>query len=98
MTISSFSEVTAGAVGTIVGAVGAAARWFSEIMQGRARWAATHFLFIIVMGGFMGFMGTALAQASEHPQWANVLSGALGASGAFGFDFILKRIMGLSGQ
>jgi hypothetical protein len=91
-------ELVTGGVGTVVGAVGAMARWFSEIMQGRSRWVATHFLFILVMGGFMGFMGTAIAQASDHPQWANVLSGALGASGAFGFDFLVKRFVGSTGQ
>ena len=90
-------EVTAGVIGTVVGAVGAAARWFSEIMQGRAKWVAVHFVFILVMGGFMGFMGTALAQASDHQQWANVLSGALGASGAFGFDLLVRRVTGLIG-
>ena len=98
MALNSWPELTAGAVGTLVGAVGAAARWFSEIMQGRARWVAVHFLFIIVMGGFMGFMGTALAQATDHQQWANVLSGALGASGAFGFDVLIKRTLGLAGE
>ena len=90
-------ELTASLVGMIVGAVGGAARWFSEIMQGRAKWVTMHLIFIIVMGGFMGFMGTALAQASGYEQWANVLSGALGASGAFGFDFIIKRIMAATG-
>ncbi len=95
--MSSLPELTTGMVGSLVGAVGAAARWFSEIMQGRAKWVTIHLLFIIVMGGFMGFMGTAMAEASGHMEWANVLSGALGASGAFGFDFIVKRIVGIAG-
>lgn len=93
--MNDFPEIAASGIGVTVGAVGAAARWFSEIMQGRARWVATHFIFVIVMGGFMGFMGTAMAEAARYPQWANVLSGALGASGAFGFDFIIKRVLGL---
>lgn len=92
-----FPEVTASLVGTAVGAVGAAARWFSEIMQGRAQWVVMHFVFIIVMGSFMGFMGTALAEATEEAQWANVFSGALGASGAFGFDMMVKRVARLTG-
>ncbi len=95
--MTSFPELTASMMGTIVGVVGAAARWFSEIMQGRAKWVAVRLIFIIVMGGFMGFMGTELAQASGHMHWANVLAGALGASGAFGFDFIMKRILRASG-
>jgi hypothetical protein len=90
-------ELTTSLVGMVVGAVGSAARWFSEIMQGRAKWVAIHLIFIIVMGGFMGFMGTALAHASGYDQWANVLSGALGASGAYGFDFIIKRIVAITG-
>jgi predicted CDP-diglyceride synthetase/phosphatidate cytidylyltransferase len=90
-------QLTAGMVGSIVGAVGAAARWFSEIMQGRAKWVAAHMVFIIVMGGFMGFMGSALAEASGYEQWGNVLSGALGASGAFGFDFFIKRVLDMTG-
>lgn len=90
-------ELTASVIGTGVGAVGAAARWFSEIVRGRAKWVAVHMLFIVVMGGFMGFMGTALAQASGYEQWANVLSGALGASGAYGFDYIIKQIAAATG-
>ena len=82
--------------GVCVGAFGAAARWFSDIMQGRSRWVALHLLFIIVMGGFLGFMGAALAQASQRPEWSNVLSGVLGASGAFGFEFLIKRILGIT--
>ena len=93
----SIPELTASLIGTSVGAVGAAARWFAEIVQGRKRWVAVHLIFIVVMGGFMGFMGTAIAQASGYTQWANVLSGALGASGAFGFDFIIKRIVAATG-
>ncbi len=93
----SVPELTASLVGTAVGAVGAAARWFSEIMQGRAKWVAMHLIFIVVMGGFLGFMGTSLAQASGYTQWSNVLSGALGASGAFGFDLIIKRIVAATG-
>jgi hypothetical protein len=93
----SIPEITASLVGTSVGAVGAAARWFAEIVQGRARWATVHLMFIIIMGGFMGFMGTAIAQASGYSQWGNVLSGALGASGAFGFDYIIKRIVAATG-
>ena len=95
--MTSLPELTAGLVGMTVGAVGAAARWFSEIVQGRAKWVAMHLLFIIVMGGFLGFMGTAFAEASGYAQWANVLSGALGASGAFGFDLIIKRIVSAAG-
>ncbi len=97
MLLMSDPELTTGLVGMVVGAAGATARWFSEIVQGRARWVAVHFAFIIMMGGFMGYMGTALAGATGEPQWANVLSGALGASGAFGFDIIIKRIIKMSG-
>jgi hypothetical protein len=93
----SIPELTASLVGTSVGAVGAAARWFAEIVQGRAKWVAVHLLFIVVMGGFMGFMGTAIAQASGYAHWGNVLSGALGASGAYGFDYIIKRILAATG-
>ena len=90
-------ELTAGLIGMLLGAAGAVARWFSEIVQGNARWVAMHFAFILLMGGFMGYMGTALAEATGEPQWANVLSGSLGASGAFGFDIIIKRIIKMSG-
>ncbi len=90
--MTSIPELTASLIGVTVGAVGAAARWFSEIMHGRTKWVAMHLVFIVVMGGFMGFMGTAVAQATGYVQWANVLSGALGASGAFGFDYLIKRI------
>ncbi len=96
--MDSSSALNTSLIGVIVGSSGAAARWFSEIMQGRARWVAAHFIFIIVMGGFMGFMGDAIAQATGRPQWANVLSGALGASGAFGIEFFVARILGMVGR
>ncbi len=97
MPVIASPEFTASLIGMLLGAAGAMARWFSEIVQGNAKWVALHFAFILLVGAFMGYMGTAVAEASGEPQWANVLSGSLGASGAFGFDIIIKRIIKMSG-
>jgi hypothetical protein len=58
--MNSLTGLTAGLVGMIVGAVGPAARWFSEIMQGAQDRSRRISCSSSVMGDFMGFMGTAL--------------------------------------
>ena len=51
------------------------------------------FVFTTLMGGCMGSLGTAIAEVSEYQPWADVLSGALGASGAFGLELIIRRLL-----
>ena len=84
----------AGAVRRLLRVVGVKACQPSRTIRGRGKWTAMHFLITAVMGACVGSMGTAMAQITEHQPWAEFLSGALGASGAFGFEVIIRRLLG----
>lgn len=95
--MTSLPELIAALIGFSLGVAGASARRLTEIMDGWAEWVTIFLILIIITTGLMGFMGTAMAEATRDVAWSNIVSGALGASGALGFDFIIKRIAGIAG-
>jgi hypothetical protein len=89
--------LTAGILGVLTGVVSATARWALELTQGYWRLIACYLLFILIGGGCMGIAGSALARLTDCPQWADVVSGALGASAVIGFDTVIWRVLGGAG-
>ena len=64
---------------------------FSDLIKDHWRWAIAHLGFIVAVGCWTGSIGTALAEVTKHQGWGSVLSGALGAAAAFGFDIIPRN-------
>lgn len=85
--------LAAGVLGVLTGAAGATARLAVEMSHGYSRLVACYLLFILVGGGGMGIAGSALARLTDCPQWADVVSGALGASAVIGFDSMVRKVL-----
>jgi hypothetical protein len=85
--------LAAGVLGVLTGAAGAAARWVVEMSRVYSRFVACYLLFILAGGGSMGIAGGALARLSGYPCWADVISGALGASAVIGFNAAIQKLL-----
>lgn len=81
-----------GILAILIGSAGSSARLMSEYMAGTRPFLWWHLPATMLIGGFLGFMGGDLANTLSIPQWTNVFAGALGASGAYGFDMLIKRV------
>ena len=81
---------------SLLGIAGSLAGWLNDIMQGRRKLALMDFLFVMFIGGCLGIMGDQLAIGIGQPLLRGVLAGALAVSGLRGFDFISKKLMGIS--
>lgn len=64
-------------------------------LQSPRKMFTIRFLLILVMGGFLGLSGSAMAQAAGYPEFQNLFSGILGAIGGFAFD-ALTSVGGLA--
>jgi hypothetical protein len=81
---------TAGEVAVLLGAAGALARYFHQIMTEHVKFIWYQLPMIMFIGGFLGYMGAEIATAyGMTTQWAGIIAGTIGASGAYGFDFLM---------
>ena len=90
--------LAAGILGVLTGIAVAAARLVVEMSHGYSRLVTCYLLFILVGGGAMGIVGSVLARLTDCPQWADVVSGALGASAVIGFDSLIRKLLRKSGS
>ena len=83
----------AGVLGVVIGTASAAVCSVVGMNSGYSRFVACYLLFSLAGGGGMGIAGGALARLSGCPQWADVVSGVLGASAVIGFDTAIQRLL-----
>lgn len=79
-------------IAVIIGGTGAIARLLSEYMDGSRVFVWWHLGATMLVGGFLGFMGGELAHTLNLENWSNIFAGAFGASGAYGFEVLIKKV------
>ena len=93
MSLNSICNTWARCQAIAVSVINKAPHEFAVVLQAQPLWIVNRLLLTMAIGGCMGLLGPVLAQASQHPDWGNILSGVLGASGAFSFEFLARWIV-----
>lgn len=81
----------------MLGAIGAVAHWFQQIMDAERVFVWWHFPMMVATGAFLGHIAGLFAVAIGKPELRDVAAGAFGATGALGFRLINAAASKLGG-
>lgn len=77
-------------IALMIGAATALAKWFNDIMEGNRPFVYWHFPMVLFIGAVLGFLGDEVALVLGKESLRGIFSGALAASGSYGFEFITR--------